>query len=77
MSVGDRNAMTTAFVERLEEGRLISLPQVLRVVINRHHIGPFRAFGNLLNDASGYNGKKNAYRRQSCRRNARGSGRWK
>ncbi len=76
MSVGDSNAMTQAFVEPLGEGRLISLPQVLRVVINRHHIGPFRVFGKPLNDASGYNGKKNAYRRQSCRRNARGSGRW-
>ena len=77
ITVGDRNAMTQVTTKALDEGRPLSRPQAVCIALNRHHIGAYPTFGYLLNDASGYNGKKDAYRRHTRRRNARGSGRWK
>ena len=76
-TVGDRNAMTQVNTDALDEGRPLSRPQAVCIALNRRHTGAYPTFGYSLNDASGYNGKKDAYRRHTRGRNARGSGRWK
>ena len=76
-TVGDRNAVTQVNTNALDEGRPLSRPQAVCLALNRHHTGAYPTFGYVLSDASGYNGKKDAYRRYTRGRNASGSGRWK
>ena len=76
-SAGDSNAVTQVNTKALEEGRQLSRPQAVGIALNRHHTGLHPTSGYLLDYESGYNGKKNAYRRYARGRNARGSGRRK
>ena len=77
ISAGDSNAVTQVNTKALDEGRQLSRPQAVGTALNRHHSGLHPTVGYLLDDESGYNGKKNADRRYTRGRNARGSGRRK
>ena len=61
-SVTESNAMTQAQAITLDEGRPLSRPHVACIALNRHPFGFGFLSGGLLSDASGYNGKKDAYR---------------
>ena len=76
-SVGESNAMTLVNAYTLDEGRPMSRPQVACIALNRHLFSHELFSFKLLNDACGYNGKKDAYRRHTRGRNACGGGRRK
>ena len=74
-SVGESNAMTMVNAYTLDGARPMSRPQVACIALNRHPFS-FELFSfERLNDACGYNGKKDAYRRHTRGRNACGGGR--
>ncbi|WP_347847174.1 hypothetical protein, partial [Planktomarina sp.] len=60
--VTESNAMTQAQAKTLDEGRPLSRPHVACIALNRHPFSFGFLSGGPLSDASGYNGKKDAYR---------------